>query len=312
VIDLHAARVTASLPGLVRYLRRERPMALLSSLVNANLVALWAKKIAGVSTRVVLRIDSPLSHTFAHPRNLRGRLMPALLRRSYTMADAVVAVSHGVADDFVRTIRAPRERIRVIHNPVVTEHMLAESYEPVEHPWFAEPRVPIVLAVGRLTAVKDYPTLLRAFARVRAQRDVRLLILGEGEERGKLTAQVRALRMDDAVAMPGFVDNPYAYMRNVQAFVLSSSYEGFGNVLAEAMACGTPVMSTDCPGGPGEILERGRWGALAPVGDDTRLAEAMLATLDNPIPAALLRQRSQAFSAETILDQYVEVLCGVA
>jgi glycosyltransferase involved in cell wall biosynthesis len=166
----------------------------------------------------------------------------------------------------------------------------------------------VILGVGRLTPAKDFPTLLRAFARVRQVRAVRLVILGEGELRGTLEALVRDLGLEDSVSLPGFVQNPYAYMARAKLFVLSSAWEGFGSALVEAMACGLPVVSTDC-GGPSEILEGGMYGRLVPVGDPQALAEAILTALVEPPQADLLRARAEDFSVEKIADQYLEVLC---
>ncbi|NLO89188.1 MAG: glycosyltransferase, partial [Clostridia bacterium] len=188
---------------------------------------------------------------------------------------AVVAVSQGVADDLVKTTGLMRELIKVIYNPIVTPELLEKAKESIGHPWFKPGQPPVILSAGRLTAAKDFPTLIHAFARVRAERLARLMILGEGEERPNLESLVRELGLESDVSMPEFVENPYAYMARAAVFVLSSAWEGFGNVLVEAMAVGTPVVSTDCPSGPAEILEGGKWGKLVPVGDVEKLAKAL-------------------------------------
>lgn len=188
VIDLHSSRVLASLPGLVRYLRRERPQAILSTLDHANIVALWARKLARVPNRLVVRVATNLSQSASNTSSARGRLMPRLIHKFYPWADAVVAISQGVADDLVKTARLSRERIQVIYNPVVTPEILEKAEEPLNHPWFAPGEPPVILSAGRLTKQKDYPTLIRAFALVRRERPARLMILGEGEERPKLEA----------------------------------------------------------------------------------------------------------------------------
>jgi glycosyltransferase involved in cell wall biosynthesis len=165
----------------------------------------------------------------------------------------------------------------------------------------------VVLGVGRLTAQKDFPSLIRAFAKVRAQKPCRLVILGEGELRGELEALVASLDLSADVALPGFTDNPFAWMRQSSLFVLSSAWEGFGNVLVEAMACGTPVVSTNCPSGPAEILENGRWGRLVPVGDVDALADAMLATLAETTHADVAT-RAQDFGVEQAVAGYLGLL----
>ena len=168
----------------------------------------------------------------------------------------------------------------------------------------------MVLAAGRLTSVKDHATLLRAFARVLCSRPARLLILGVGPERENLLKLADHLGLSQCVDLPGFDPNPFAYMSRSRVFVLPSRYEGFGNVLPEAMACGTPVVSTDCRSGPREILEDGKWGRLVPVGDWRAMAEAILDTLDNPIPSDQLIFRASAFSSDASIDRYLEVLTG--
>lgn len=306
LVDLGAKRIATSLPALVRYLRNDRPDALLSALAPANCIAVWARRLAGGATRLVLSEHNTLSQSTRGSCNRRERILPALMRRYYPNADAVVAVSAGVADDLAFTIGLERQRIEVIYNPVVTErlHRLAEV--PIEHPWFGDSAPPVILGVGRLTAAKDFATLIRAFARLRKQRALRLLILGEGEERAGLEALVRRLGVGDDVAMPGFVINPYPYMKHASQFVLSSKWEGLPTVLIEAMACGTPVVSTDCPSGPAEILEGGKWGRLVPVGDETALAEAIGAALR--VPGADARSRAAVFSPDRAVGRYLRLL----
>jgi glycosyltransferase involved in cell wall biosynthesis len=176
------------------------------------------------------------------------------------------------------------------------------------HPWFAPGEPPVILAAGRLTAQKDYPTLMRAFASLRKNRPAHLVILGEGEEHPRLQALAMELGIRADVDLPGFLDHPFPLMAHCQVLVLSSAWEGFGNVLVEALACGTQVVSTDCPSGPAEILEDGKYGRLVPVGDAVALAKAIEATLDRPYPVAMLRQRAQAFSSKDAVGQYLEAL----
>lgn len=307
VVDLRAARVATSLPGLVRYLRRERPVAMLSALSHANVIAVLARRLAGVPVRVVVSERANFSLSKANALSWRGRMMGHFMRWSYPLAEGVVAVSRGVADDLARSVKLPRDAIDVVYNPVMTNDLIAMSRSEPEHPWFAEGQPPVVLGVGRFVFQKDFSTLVRAFARVRANRPVRLLILGEGELRGELESLVRSLDIEKDVALPGFRDNPFPYMRAASVFVLSSAWEGLPNALIQAMACGTPVVSTDCPSGPAEILENGRWGRLVPVGDEIALAEAMAATLDqteHPDVAA----RAADFSVDRAVEGYLRVM----
>ena len=306
LIDLKAPRVLASLPGLVRYLHREKPKALLSAMDHANVVALWARWLAGVPTRVVVSVHNTPSLTAANAKNLRARLMPLWVRPFYRWADAVVAVSQGVAEDLISLTGLSRKKVCVIYNPVVTPELLSKAEEPLNHHWFAPGEPPVVLGVGRLTAQKDFHTLIRAFALVRRECRARLMILGEGEERPGLESLLRELRLEQDAALLGFVQNPYKYMKRAAVFVLSSRWEGFGNVLVEALAVGTPVVATDCPNGPAEILENGRWGYLVPVGNPEALAEAVLAVLKGKSVTPV--DRTLAFSVERVLQQYAQVL----
>lgn len=310
VVDLGARRVLHSLPDLVRYLRRKRPAAMLSTLSHANIIALWARGIASVPVRLVVREANTVGISASNAPALRGRWTPFLMRFFYRWADAVVANSSGVAEDLIRLTRLPAEKLKVIYNPVVTPELFAKAEEPLDHPWFRPGEPPVILGVGRLTKQKDFPTLIRAFALVRKERPVRLMILGEGEGRPKLEALVRELGLKDDVALPGFVDNPYKYMKRAAVFVLSSRWEGLPSVLIEALALGTPVVATDCPSGPAEILEGGKWGRLVPVGEPHFLARAILGTLQDvrePPPEAAWER----FSLEEVVTAYLQVL-GIA
>jgi glycosyltransferase involved in cell wall biosynthesis len=309
-------RDLAYLPDLVRYLKREAPDVLLAATPFLNLEAVWAGRLAGAAgTRIAVSERHNLSFRIQHKP--RQRALPPLIRRAYTMADSIVAVSDAVGDDLASVTGIPRESITTIYNPVVTPDLRGRALEPMDHPWFAPGEPPVVISVGRLVMVKDYPTLLRAFARVRALRDVRLLILGEDKDaqgtarrRAELMALAAELGVAAAVELPGFAPNPLAYMARAAVFVLSSAWEGFGNVLVEALACGCPVVSTDCPSGPREILDDGRYGRLVPVGDDAALAGAILATLDAPADAGRLRERAMTFSRDRAVERYLEELFG--
>jgi len=306
IIDLKSSRVLYSLPGLIRYLRQESPYVLLSALDHTNVVALWAKKLSRVSTRVVVSVHTTLSKASINATNIRAKLTPALARIFYPWADAVVAVSRGVADDLIKLTKLPQEKVHIIYNPVVTPELFAKAEEPLDHPWFAPGEHPVVLSAGRLTPVKDYPTLIKAFDLVSKEMPARLMILGEGDERPKLEALIKERKLEEAVALPGFVDNPYKYMKHAAVFVLSSQWEGLPTVLIEALALGVPVVSTDCPSGPAEVLENGKWGVLVPVGDIQQLAKGILSALKkkeiNSMPRALM------FSVENIMKEYSNIL----
>jgi glycosyltransferase involved in cell wall biosynthesis len=307
VIDLKSSRVLRSLGPLVRYLRREQPRAVVSSLHHANLVALWAARLAGGSVPVVAAVHSTLSVSSRLPGKRNRIFFPILLRTFYPWASAIVAVSRGAANDLARTAGVPRDRIEVIYNPVITPALLAHAQCPPNHPWYRPGQPPVVLAVGRLTPTKDFPTLIRAFAEVRRLRPARLLILGEGEEREALTALAAELDVAADVALPGFQECAVAFMAHARLFVLSSVGEALPTVLIEALAAGTPVISTDCPSGPREILQDGRLGVLVPVGDAAALARAIVDALERPagaVPPSALT----AFTRDAAVNHYLRLI----
>lgn len=308
IVDLGAKRVLFSLPALIRYLRRERPRAMLSGLHHANVVAVWAARWARTPTVLAVVEHNTLTASSAYKRR-RIPSMPWLMRRAYPRADAVVAVSKGVADDLAAAIGLPRERVHVIYNPIVTDELLTMSRQRVDHPWCAAGAPPVILAVGRLTEQKDFPTLIHAYARLRQRRSARLVILGEGEARDELEDLIAHLGLAEDVYLPGFVDNPFSWMRRARLFALSSRWEGLPSVLIQAMACGTQVVSTDCPSGPAEILEDGRWGRLVPVDDAEALAAAMDAALDEDEDVhAAVEIRARDFAVEPSVLGYLKVL----
>lgn len=314
IVDLQAqfpVLVSKTL-ALHRYLRQKQPDVLFSALDILS-SATWAQRLAGVRTRIVMCVQTHLSQQFRdHQPHTIGRIRPHLVRWFYPWADQIVTASQGVAADVSNITGVPLDSIQVIYNPVVTPEVLENLHQPVDHPWFASGEPPVILGVGRLVSQKDFPTLVRAFARVRPRYPSRLMILGEGEDRPKLEAMVQELGLEEDVALPGFVDNPYAYMSRASVFALSSVFEGFGNVVAEALAAGTPVVSTNCPSGPAEILANGEYGCLVPVGDADALADAIVKTLQNPTHSQILQQRSQDFSLDCITDQYLNVLHRLA
>lgn len=292
-----------SLPGLVAYLRRERPHALLAALNHANIVALVARGLAGVPTRVVVSVHNTISDPHARGRD---RLLPWLAGRGYRAAQGVVAVSAGVAEDLCRATGLEPGRVRVIYNPVLTPELPARAAEPAPHPWLEDGAgVPVVLAVGRLEAQKDYPTLLRAFAGVRQVRPARLLILGEGSQRPALEALIRELNLEADVALAGHARNPYAAMARAAVFALSSTSEGLPTVLIEALALGARVVATNCPHGPAEILAQAGSGTLVAPGDHGALARALLSALDAPAPPPA---RLEPFGWLSPPHRYLELL----
>lgn len=307
IADLGTLSMASALPRLMSYLRAARPEALLAAMSHANVVAALAHRLTRSPARLVLSERAHMGSVFGEYRDWRMRMTHALMRLTYPWADQVIAVSNGVAQDLPSHVPMARERIVTVYNPIIDDTLRRQAEATPAHPWLAESELPVVLAAGRLIAQKDFAVLIRAFAQVRRQRPARLLILGEGELRESLLALAAQMGIADDVAMPGFEANPFAAMRAARLFVLSSRFEGLPGVLIQAMACGTPVVSTDCPSGPREILEDGRWGALVPVGDARALALAMGAALDDTSPPDV-RARAAAFSVEQAVSGYARAL----
>ena len=286
--------------GIAAYVDREQPSALLAMNVLAAAAATMAASLVRCPPRIVATLHDVLRS---------GRLLHRA-RCSFPYADAAVGVSHGVAAELAGIPGMSHGRIHTVYNPVVSADLERKALEPAGHPWLDEPVRPVLLAVGRMKKVKDFPNLLSAFAGLLAQRPARLIVLGEGRLRPKLLSLAQELRISEQVDFPGFVENPYAFFAKADLFVLSSRYEALPTVLIEAMACGCPVASTDCPFGPREILEDGRLGPLVPVGDADALAAAMARTLDDPPRSDVLRMRAGFFSIERAVDRYEQLLLG--
>jgi glycosyltransferase involved in cell wall biosynthesis len=298
------------LPALVEYLRTTRPAALITAFPYENLLGVAARRLAGTDTRLIVTERNTTTRSTREGSKWKRRFLPSLLLRQYPMADAVVAVSDGVADGLATTTGLPRHRITTIYNPVVSHDMLAKAAEPAPHPWLEPGQPPVVMGLGRLVPQKDFPTLIRAFARVRAERPARLLIVGPGsaDAQAELRALATALGCDEDTDLPGLTLNPFAYLARAGVFVLSSLHEGLPGVLIQALACGCPAVSTDCPSGPAEILDGGRYGALVPVGDDAAMAEAILATLAHPPERSVLAARGATYSVDRAVERYLELL----
>ena len=260
--------------SVAAYIDEEGPDCLLPSLPGAKSAALLALPFTSLNPVVIPTVHNVLMNTGRRFRKLYAILFPA--------ADRVVGVSDGVADNLALTLELPRERISRIYNPVVSEEISELARAVPEHPWMSDDGPPVILGAGRLARAKDFPTLLRAFKKVSRNREVRLVILGEGRWRKRLEKMIQKLGIQESVSLPGWVSNPYAFMNRASLFVLSSKYEGLPTVLIEAMACGCPCVSTNCRAGASEILDNGKFGPLVPVGDDFALASAMERVLDSP------------------------------
>jgi glycosyltransferase involved in cell wall biosynthesis len=311
---LGSRRLLVAAPDLARLLRRERPDVVFSTHGGSNIIVSIAHALAGSRARLVLSERSALLRRDRGP--VRRALEVPAKRVTYRRADLVTAVSRGVAQELASRVGLAASKIRVVYNPVVGEDLAAAAAEPVDHPWFQPgAAVPVIVAVGRLVEIKDYPTLLDAFARIRAARAVRLYVLGDGPLRAALEARVRAAGLAGDVVLHGFDRNPFKYMARARLLLHASRAEGLPGALIQAMACGTPVVSTDCDFGPREVIARpGHDGFLVPVGDAAALAGRALALLGDAAladrVAAAARLSAQRFTVAAALAQYEAALTG--
>lgn len=303
VVELATRSKLDGIPRVADYLRAEQPDALLTAKDHSAQVAIIARRLARVEVPLFIKTTNMPSEVLRRP------LQRFMARRLYHRADGVIAISQGVAKDVEKNFGVPSSRISLIYNPAVTRDFDRRCRASISHTWLTEGGIPVVLAAGRMTPQKDFALLIEAFARLRAERPCRLVILGDGKQRSVLEAQVDSLRLGEHVSLPGAVDDPVPYMRAASLFAFSSRYEGLGNVLIEALAAGTRIVATDCPSGPREILGDGRYGHLVPVGNSEALAAAMARALQEPRPSAHQVDAACArFRAEDVAAEYLRVM----
>jgi glycosyltransferase involved in cell wall biosynthesis len=285
-----------------------RPAALIAAKeTDARLAKRLAARL-GVPTVLVASLDYTGQLDGRGAGRWRRWLRYRTIRRQYAAADRVFCVSRGVAEDMARILGHASPPMRVLPNPVVTPELHELAAGPLNHPWFAPGQPPVILGVGRLSLIKNFPMLVRAFARIQQKTGARLVILGEGKQRASLLRLGERLGVARHMELPGHMPNPYPYMARAGLFVLSSLWEGFGNVLVEALACGTPVVATDCRSGPAEILDGGRYGPLVPVGRETALAEAMIGTLQAPLASEILKRAAAPYTLDNSVEAYLDAL----
>lgn len=308
IVDLGCAHVSTVLPSLVRYLRRQHPRALLTDKDRVNRVAIVARAVAGTGTRLAVRIGTTVSVNLASRKPLDRWLQRKSMGGLYPLADRVIVPSVGVANDLADYTGIDRGRIQVARSPIVTPELFRLAGESVDHPWLMEHEVPVVLGAGELGYRKDFETLVQAFALVRRKRPCRLVILGRGRRREALLALAEELGIAEDVDLPGFHPNPYGFMARADLFVLSSRWEGMPVVLIEALAAHTPVVATDCPSGPREILDGSGLGSLVPVGGVESMAEAIDTWLDAECPDAGFERAIADYRIEASACAYLEAL----
>jgi glycosyltransferase involved in cell wall biosynthesis len=308
IIDLGSHHVYTSLPAVVRYLRRERPAVMLSDKDRVNRTALLARALARTPTRLVLSSGTTISIDLKNRGWFERWLQRTSMGRLYHLADKVIVTSEGVADDMSAYTGLARHLIEVVPSPVIAEDVFTKPWSCPDHPWLRDKQVPVILGVGALTFVKDFETLIKAFAKVRSNRACKLIILGKGKLRDRLLALAGELGIQDDISLPGFIHKPYDYMAHSSLFALTSRWEGLGFVLIEALAVGTPVVSTDCRSGPREILQNGKYGDLVPVGNVDALSKAMSKTLDNPLAKEFLQQAAGPYEIGVSTTAYLRAM----
>ncbi|MDI6703408.1 MAG: glycosyltransferase [bacterium] len=303
VINLNKSRTRYTLLPLMRFLKKEKPDILYSAMWHINFIAICTKILAHVSTHVVISVHNNPTMTLL--KEGRRWIISLIYSKFYKKADRVIGVSKGVVND-LKSYGVPEEKLQAIYNPVVDKEIFSQQLEDVNHPWFQKGET-VILSVGRIVEQKGYPYLIRAFAKVRKRLDAKLVILGEGEDLQRLKMLAKEVSIDDSVDFVGFQKNPFKYMYRAACFVLSSLWEGHGLVLIEAMACGTPVISTRCPYGPEEIITDGVNGLLVPVRDEVALAKAIIKVLTDKELARKLRkngkERAMDFSVKKMVDE---------
>ncbi len=310
IYPFRARHAKTAVPELISYLRKKRPNALLSAKHRPNQAAVLAKALSGAKTRLTLRLGTTTSAAVKDRGRIRLFAWKAGMRFTYPRADEVIAVSKGVAKDISMLSGMDFNRINVVPNPVITREIFEMAKEEPAHDWLRPKKNTLIVGAGRLTRQKDFNTLIRAFALLKQDVNARLVIMGEGRKRRELEQLVCDLGLKGFVDLAGFMSNPYSVMARADLFVLSSLWEGSPNVLTEAMALGIPVVSTNCPSGPEEILQAGRIAPLVPMQDHEALAKAMYGALQEPPAADQLRSAVKEYRVEESCRRYLEIMVG--
>lgn len=308
IVDLGCSHAYSSVGAVARYLRMKRPDVLFADKDRINRVAILAKGLSGVKTRLILSTGTTISVDLAHRGLFERYLQRFSIRYLYRFADKVVVTSKGVADDMIAYTGLDADKIEVVPCPVVASELFLRRQPIPDHPWYRKGLPPVILAVGELCYRKDVPTILRAFALARKETRCRLVILGRGKEKERLIALASDLGIMEDVSFAGFQLDPYPYMAHSAVLAHAARWEGLGFVIIEALALGTPVVATDCPSGPAEILKNGLYGPLVPVGNHELFASALLKTLANPLPAAFLQNAARPYEISVSTSAYLKVM----
>lgn len=275
VIYMPSTRAIYSISWLFSYMKKKEPTSFLSVLDNMNILTFLVSLLTNNKHKIFLTIHNNISNELRLKKNFKQIVISYFVKYIYRHAKKIITVSNGISDNLVFKYKIPQSCIKTIYNPIITSDLALKAKADCPHPWLRTPTKPVILAVGSFRPQKDFPTLIKAFSIVRKQIDVRLIILGEGTLREELESMVKTFNIEDSVSLPGFSDNVYSFMSKADLFVLSSQTEALPTVLIEALACNTPVISTDCEYGPREILENGKFGTLVKPGDYIEMANAI-------------------------------------
>jgi glycosyltransferase involved in cell wall biosynthesis len=309
IISLKKEHVSQSLIPLIRYFKKSKPDVFISNLTHLNIVTIIAKFFSGTRSKIIITEHSSITTNNLQKGGKEGILV-FLARFLYPLADKTVVVSDGAAQNLIEAIKINPNKVQSIYNPIDMDRIRILSREKIDEFWLTEKSIPVLVAIGRLEQEKNFSFLLNVFQTLTKKRKARLLILGEGSERQMLEQQMIAYGIENDVKLLGIKTNPYPYISNADILVCTSKYEGFNITLAESLACGTPVISLNCPYGPAEILDNGTYGQLISPGDRDGMVNAIIAAIDHPesLPSKeKLMERAKRFSAEKIFSEYQEL-----
>ena len=305
IIDLDSKRLRCAFIKLYKLFKDHNYDVVITALWPLTSISIITWLTAGRKGRLYVSEHNQLSISCIREQKIPSIIFRAIISFTHRFASGVIAVSKGVRDDLSSLAKMSRDSIKVIYNPAATGVSPLRETPDVSSELWGRGYKYHILSVGRLKKQKDYETLIRAVAHLPEDLNVKLTILGEGPLRQNLEALIVQLGLQVRVSLPGFVTDPYPWFRSADLFVLSSQWEGFGNVIVEALECGVPVVSTDCPSGPSEILDNGIYGRLVPVGDAAMLSAAIIQSLDDKYDRELLISRAKYFSVRNVSDQYL-------
>lgn len=280
---------------------------------SVGIVSVLSRYFSKSKPRIVIGVRNSIRE-FEYKNSRRFNFIKVLSVVFLKAADQIILISSGLSDELL-SLGISQKKIQVIYNGIDSAFIRKRAQEYVDHPWFKDTKVPIVVSVGRLSRQKNFHLLIESVARINENKFVRCIIVGDGDERTSLEEATRMFGINGSVDFVGVTTNPYPFMKNATVFALTSLYEGFGNVLVEAMACGTPVISTDCRSGPGEIIEDGISGILVPEGDPQVFASELERLIDNKELRARMKlnalSRAEEFSEVKMVNEYSRILCNL-